>query len=206
MYFPDNDLSKRGNDHIYLNQYPDPSTRKLKTNVSEELLDELSDACGLDRGQIARKMVFYAYAVFCSQVYLDEFYGALFTVNQSDRRARIPVVSNGNVFLQLAELGEKIAELEKIGANTDNVLRFDYDAIIGRLSTNFHLEHSRSQAKNPFDVEREILILRDEGSDKEIEVYCPVEVQNFSVSGYAVVKDCWLKFHSYRYTHCEFSK
>ena len=32
------------------------------------------------------------------EVYLEEFYGALFVVNQSESRARIPVVANGSVF------------------------------------------------------------------------------------------------------------
>lgn len=31
-------------------------------------------------------------------------------------------------------------------------------------------------------------------------------IQRFTVAGYNVVKDCWLKFHSYRFTHCEFTR
>lgn len=205
-YFPDNDLSKRGNGHVYLNQYPDESTGKIKNNIHSELLDKLGNICELDKDCIAKKMVFYSYAVFCSQVYLDEFYGALFTVNQSDRRARIPIVNDKDTFLKLAELGERIALLEKNSPEVENILRFDYDGLLNQLNNGFHLEHSRSQAKSPFDEEREVLYIRDENSSTVIEIYCPVSLQNFKVSGYAVIKDCWLKFHSYRYTHCDFKK
>ena len=77
---------------------------------------------------------------------------------------------------------------------------------MNQLNNGFHLEHSRSQAKSPFDEEREVLYIRDENSSTVIEIYCPVSLQIFKVSGYAVIKDCWLKFHSYRYTHCDFKK
>lgn len=31
-------------------------------------------------------------------------------------------------------------------------------------------------------------------------------IQRFTVAGYNVVKDCWGKFHSYRFTHREFTR
>jgi hypothetical protein len=206
-YFPDNDLSRRGNGHIYLNQYiSDTRTNTVKNNINSELLEILSISTGLSESEIARRMVFYAYAVFCSQVYLEEFYGALFVVNQSESRARIPIVTNGEIFLRIATLGEKLALLEKNDAIIDNVLNFEYDEILNQLPRAFRLEHSRSVSKTPYDEENETLILRDENSDNEIRIFCPVSLQNFTVSGYNVIKDCWLKFHSYRFTHCEFAR
>ena len=68
------------------------------------------------------------------------------------------------------------------------------------------LEHSKSASKNPFDAEHEECVLRGENSKVEIRIYCPVEIQKFTVAGYNVVKGCWLKFHSYRFTHCEFTR
>lgn len=204
-YFPDNDLSRRGNGHIYLNQYiSNTHTNTVNNNVHSELLESLSNSTGLNENEVARKMVFYAYAVFCSQVYLEEFYGALFVVNQSENRARIPIVNNGEAFLRMAELGEKLALLEKNDATIDNVLNFNYEEILNQLPRAFHLEHSRSASKTPYDQENEALIIRDENSGAEIRIFCPVAIQNFTVSGYNVIKDCWLKFHSYRFTHCEF--
>lgn len=81
-----------------------------------------------------------------------------------------------------------------------------YDAIINQLPTGFHLEHSRSASRNPYDEENEEFIVRSENTDVEIRIYCPVAIQKFTVAGYNVVKDCWIKFHSYRYTHREFSR
>jgi len=206
-YFPDNDLSRRGNGHIYLNQYiPNTRTNEVVNNVHEIIIAHLVSLTGLSVSECARKMVFYAYAVFCSQVYLEEFYGALFVVNQSESRARIPIVDNADVFLRLAALGEQVANLEKNDCVVDNVLGLDYDTLSSQLPTGFHLEHSRSASRNPFDEEHEQFILRGENSDVEIRVYCPVAIQKFTVAGYNVIKDCWLKFHSYRFTHCEFTQ
>lgn len=68
------------------------------------------------------------------------------------------------------------------------------------------MEHSRASSRNPYDEEHELFILRSENSDAEIGIYCPVAIQKFTVAGYNVIKDCWLKFHSYRFTHCEFTR
>lgn len=206
-YFPDNDLSRRGNGHIYLNQYiPNTRTNQIVNNIHESLLAYLISLTGLNRSECSRKMVFYSYAVFCSQVYLEEFYGALFVVNQSESRARIPIVADSDVFLSLAELGERLANLEKDDAAVDNILGLDYETIIGQLPTGFHLEHSRAASHNPYDEENEEFIVRAENNDVAIRIYCPVTIQKFTVAGYNVVKDCWLKFHSYRFTHCEFTR
>ena len=206
-YFPDNDLSRRGNGHIYLNQYiRDPSTNDAIINIHGTLIDRYTTLTGLSIPECATKMVFYAYAVFCSQVYLEEFYGALFVVNQSESRARIPMVDDADSFLRLAELGEKLALLEKNDAEVDNVLRLDYDDLLNQLGTGFRLEHSRSAAKNPFDEENEEFLVRDETTGNVIRVYCPVAIQKFTIAGYNVVKDCWVKFHSYRFTHCDFTR
>lgn len=206
-YFPDNDLSRRGNGHIYLNQYiPNTKNNEVVNNVHQVILDHLTARTGMSETECACKMVFYSYAVFCSQVYLEEFYGALFVVNQSESRARIPIVADENVFLALSSLGEQLANLEKNGAEVDNILGIDYDAIIGQLPSGYHLEHSRSASRNPYDEEAEEFIVRAENTDVEIRIYCPVAIQRFTIAGYNVIKDCWLKFHSYRFTHCEFSK
>lgn len=142
-YFPDNDLSRRGNGHIYLNQYiPNTRTNEVVNNVHGTILNHLTACTGLSEAECSRKMVFYAYAVFCSQVYLEEFYGALFVVNQSESRARIPIVADGDVFLTLSALGEQLANLEKNGTTVDNILGIDYDAVISQLPAGYLLEHS----------------------------------------------------------------
>ena len=91
-------------------------------------------------------------------------------------------------------------------ATVDNILGIDYDAIISQLPAGYHLEHSRSATRNPYDEETEELVVRAENTNVEIRIYCPVAIQKFTIAGYNVIKDCWLKFHSYRFTHCEFSE
>ena len=39
-----------------------------------------------------------------------------------------------------------------------------------------------------------------------IEVHCPLSLQRLNISGYDVIKAVWLKFNSYDFTHCEFTK
>ena len=171
-YFPDNDLSRRGNGHIYLNQYiPNPRTNTVINNVHAELLHHIGETTGFTDSKVAKKVVFYAYAVFCSQVYLQEFYGALFVVNQFESRARIPMVSDEDTFLRLAELGEQLSNLEKNDAAVENILGYDYDSLLGHIHGGFHLEHSRSATKNLYDEEREEFIVRDEVQGIEIKIY-----------------------------------
>ena len=206
-YFPDNDLSRRGNGHIYLNQYiPNKRSNTVVNNVHPELLRYIVDTMQLSESEAAKKMVFYAYAVFCSQVYLEEFYGALFVVNQSEDRARIPITSDRTAFLALSGLGERIANLEKNHVTVENVLGLDYDGLLNQLPADFRLEHSKSKNKTPYDELHECLILRDEQLRAQITVPCPAVIQRFTVAGYNVIKDCWLKFHSYRFTHCSFTR
>ncbi len=206
-YFPDNDLSVRGDGHIYLNQYiRDPQTNEVILNIHPDLINHFSALMEINGQECAKKIVYYAYAVFCSQVFLDEFYGALFVVSQSERRARIPIVNDKATFLRLAEYGERLAQLEKNGATVENLLGFDYDDILGQLWHGFHLEHSRSASRNPYDEEREQVVITDEVTRQSIRIYCPLALQKFKVAGYNVIKNCWIKFHSYRFTHCDFTR
>ena len=93
-----------------------------------------------------------------------------------------------------------------LNAMVDNVLGLDYEALIDQLPAGYQLEHSRSAARNPYDEEAEEFVVRAENMNTEIRVYCPLAVQKFTIAGYNVIKDCWLKFHSYRFTHCEFTR
>ena len=205
-YFPDNDLSRRGNGHIYLNQYIcNPQTNEVINNVHQSLITHFTGSTELSAFDFSKKMVFYAYAVFCSQVYLDEFYGALFVVNQSENRARIPIPNDADSFLRVADLGEQLATLEKNNISVKNELRLDYNGILNQLWAGFHLEHSRAVANSPYDEENEQFIIKDEITGNSIKVFCPIALQKFTIAGYNVIKDCWLKFHSYRYTHCDFT-
>lgn len=199
LYYPDNDMCTRGNSHIYLNQYPRADASTMENNVNSTLLANICELTGASSSEAARMVVFYSFAVLCSQVYLDEFEGALFTVNQSDKRARVPIVCDKGIFDNLWRMGEKLAELEKAGYSPDNVLNLDYDDIISRLPRGFHLQYSA----HPFDEENEFLLLSD--GRYTIQIPCPIALQKLNISGYDVIKNAWLKFYSYDFTHCELS-
>ncbi|MBQ3839175.1 MAG: N-6 DNA methylase [Fibrobacter sp.] len=207
-YFPDNDLSRRGNAHIYLNQYiGDKKKKQPDNNINQSLLNFFSNLTGISSFDCARKMVFYSYAIFCSRVYLEEFYGALYVVNQTENRARIPMVRDSGKFLLLAEFGEQLATLEKNNVAVENILQLNYDDLLNQIHSGFRLDHSWSSFQSPYDEENELLIIRDVNKQEDtVKIYCPVALQQFTIAGYNVIKDCWLKFHSYRYTHCDFSK
>lgn len=198
-YYPDNDMCTRGNSHVYMNQYPD-SEGNLICNINERVLHKLITWFGTDIKDLSRKMVFYSYAILCSQAYLDEFKGALFISNQSDQRARVPIVDDAKIFLRLSRLGGILAEIEKEDYEPKNALNFDYDSIIDSLPANFKLENSI----NPFDEQKECIILSD--GSTIISIPCPTSIQKLNISGYDVVKNVWLKFNSYDLTHCCFTK
>lgn len=199
-YYPDNDMCTRGNSHIYVNQYPDKKSGKMLSNISADILHRVMMMLGKNEHESARDLVFYIYAVLCSQVYLDEFEGALFTVNQSDKRARVPVVADKDIFLKIARIGEKVAELEKVDYVPENILNYDYDQIMEEVPVGFELKN----VAHPFDAENEQLLLTD--GKETIRIKCPLSLQRLNISGYDVIKSVWLKFNSYDFTHCEFNR
>ncbi len=198
-YYPDNDMCTRGNSHVYMNQYPIQDDGPA-ININDELINELCDLLRCEQAEAAEKIVFYSYAILCSQIYLDEFEGALFTVNQSNMRARVPIVHNADIFNNLVDLGIELANLEKRDYVPENLLGYDYEDMKSKIPSGFHL----ANLVHPFDEENELLILTD-GAEK-IEVDCPIELQHLNISGYDVIKAVWLKFNSYDFTHCEFTK
>ena len=201
-YRPDNDLCRRGNAFIYLNQYPiNRSGVELGGNINDGLSERLSSLLGQDDIDLATEVVFYTFAVMCSQVYLDEFEGALFTVNRSDLRPRIPIVGNVDIFRRFAELGRKVAELERNDYSPQNLAGYDYNAIKAQVPRDFKLSWTR--AIQPFDEENETATLTDGRTD--ITISCPLDVQRLNIAGYEVVKNAWMKFNSYDFTHCAFT-
>jgi hypothetical protein len=113
-------------------------------------------------------------------------------------RPRIPIVNADDVFRQLSQLGRKIAELEKRDYIPANLAGYDYNAIKAQVPQNFKLSWSR--AIQPFDEEKETITLTDGRTD--ITIPCPLDVQRINIAGYEVIKNAWMKFNSYDFTHC----
>ena len=201
-YHPDNDLCRRGNSFIYLNQYPaNRYGDALVCNINDQLTERFSALLGINGVPLSTAVVYYVFATLCSQVYLDEFEGALFTVNRSDLRPRIPIVDNVDIFIQLAVLGRSVAMLEKRDYIPRNLARYDYDAIKKQVPRNFNLSWTR--AIQPFDEENETISLTD--GRTLITIPCPLDVQRLSIGGYEIIKNVWMKFNSYAFMNCEFS-
>ena len=91
--------------------------------------------------------------------------------------------------------------MEKRDYSPDNLLCFDYDSIISKIPTGFKL----TKTGNIYDEDNEVLILKDRDTESAIHIPCPVEIMKLNISGYDIVKNVWLKFYSYNYTHCDFS-
>jgi len=203
-YMPDNDLCRRGNSFIYLNQHPVKRRGgrfEFVNNINDYLRTRLTTMLGKDDDAVADDMVFYTFAILCSQVYLDEFEGALFTTGRSDLRPRIPIVNDAGVFRTLVALGHRIANLERRDYTPANLAGYDFETIRSQVPADFHLVWTRSL--QPFDEENETMTLTD--GHRNIVIPCPLDAQRVNISGYEVIKNCWLKFNSYDYTHCPFT-
>lgn len=199
-YYPDNDMCSRGNSHIYMNQFPEKHTGRMMANINCHLLHTVVELLEIPEENAAKDVVFYVFAILCSQTYLDEFEGALNTVNQSENRARVPFVNNKDVFNQIVSFGREIAQLERSDYSPDNILGYDYQTLMDSVPIDFYLQNSTK----PFDEENEELLLSN-GTD-EIRVYCPIALQHLNISGYDVIKNIWLKFNSFNFTHCGFNR
>ncbi|MEI7946370.1 MAG: type ISP restriction/modification enzyme [bacterium] len=197
---PDNDMCTRGNSHIYLNKYYSKLEDKVVSNIDPDLLSSVESLLKCGEDEALKQLIYYTYAILCSQVYLDEFEGALFTTNQSDHRARIPFSSDKKLFRLMAGLGEELAKLEAPDQQAGNVLKLNYSAIAKKLPEDFKMSASASH----FDEENELLYLSD--GDTEIKIPCPLAIQRLNISGYAVLKAAWLKFNSYNFTHTDFGE
>ena len=201
-YYPDCELCRRGNSFIYLNQYPVKRTRNtvIGNNIHSDLCSTLSELLEAPTDVISNEVVFYTFAILCSQVYLDEFEGALYIVNRADMRPRIPIVNDADVFRRLSSLGRRVAGLEKRDYVPENRMGFDVAAIQARIPESFKLKF----IDQPFDEEHETFILSD-GIIK-IEISCPLDVQRINIAGYDILKNVWMKFNSYDFTHCVFTR
>jgi len=201
-YYPDNDLCRRGNSFIYTNQYPiNSKSSVLGGNINDLLFKHLFKILGINGVELTTQVVFYVFAVLCSQVYLDEFEGALFIVNHPDMRPRIPIINNAEKFKQIAELGSKVAMLEKHNYKPRNIIGYNYDALKSQIPPNYHLVWTKTI--QPFDEDSETITLTD--GQTNITIPCPLDVQKINIAGYEIVKNVWMKFNSYHFTHCAFT-
>lgn len=201
-FLPDNDLCSRGNAHVFCNQFPtykkpgttwDPTPI---TNIHPNLIDHFSHQSHLGTLELSQLFVFYVFAMLSSDAFLDEFEGALFTASDSSKRPRIPVVSDWEIFNNIAAFGKDLANLEHPSYEVE--LRPGYADLEDKFSTEFNLGRFRIDA-----AAEKIDLFADSGA-LAVDLHpIPKSVLSFEVSGYNVVQQ-WLKYNSYRYTRASF--
>jgi hypothetical protein len=55
----------------------------------------------------------------------------------------------------------------------------------------------------PFDEDNETVTLTD--GRVNIIISCPLDAQRLNIAGYEIIKNVWIKFYSYDFTHCTFT-
>jgi SAM-dependent methyltransferase len=204
-YLPDNDLCKRGNSQILCNFFPDykPTGRSAiwnsqpRLNINERLLKHIKTEAGLSDKNAAEQLVFYSYAILCSNAYLKKFKGVLFAASDSETSPRIPIPADGNIFLKISKQGKALAELEK--AETPVKISENLNELLLLFSSPFKLTSFRIES-----AANTINLYEDTALKLSIS---PVssEILAYKVAGYQVIQQ-WLKAYSHSYTRADFSE
>jgi len=182
---PDNDLSTRGNAHIFCNFFPEYKKKKnwdskVKTNINPTLLSTLSKQFSIKEEKLVNLLTFYCYAVLSSEFYLDQFKGKLYNV--AGEWASIPVTADKDLFLLVAKFGEQLANIEagdfKAKTPKDDLTGLEYHKYKIETDSIRFIDEKGNLIKQYIDLDEDVL--------------------QFEVSGYSVVRE-WLKLHSYPY-------
>lgn len=194
---PDNDLCKRGNGQILCNYFPQykPGGRKKWDptpiqNISNDLMSAMRIENPID-------VIYYVYAILCSDVYLDSFEGALHTASASRDIPRIPIFKDINKVRGLISIGKKLAELEK----PVQLEEIDLHPFFNKLQNLF--ERDFDLVSYEVDAEKGTVILSNDVGYSLLLSGIGNEVLEFRVSGYNVLQQ-WLKFNSKPFTRSDF--
>lgn len=182
-HIPDNDLSTRGNAHIFCNYFPDYKKKKdwdptLKGNINSDVLSGLAVRMSLKVEDLIDPLTFYSYSILSSNYFLNKFAGKLFSV--AGEWPRVPVTADKDLFIELSKRGKELAKLESLSSP---------ESLVETASFSFHKYTLKENAVKLLDSEGNVAFeLNDVSSD----------ILEFSVSGYNVLRE-WLKMHSYSY-------
>lgn len=195
-YLPDNDLSKRGNAHVFCNYFPEYKQKgnwddTPRLNISREFMTAVGE-------EVPDKVIFYVYGVLCSDVYLDAFEPVLFTPSGATQQPRIPMPRSKEIFDRIAVLGEELALLERHTSDSDMFLEDTYEKFLSSYPGEFKMTDFEI---NPED---ESLLLKGDEVRMEIKPI-PKDILEFNIGGYQALQQ-WLKMHSFQYTRTNFSK
>lgn len=186
-YMPDNDLATRGNSHIFCNKFPEYKnskrnwSKKAKNNINANLLDKMSKEYNIPAGKLIAPIVFYAYAVLNSDLYLHTFEGKLYTT--AGEWPSIPISKEWSLFEEMTTIGRNMADIEKI----------DYTS--PHPTVIFNQNDFQAGIKiDSFSIKDNTIVINKVIVSEPI----PQEILHFEASGYEIVKQ-WMKYHSYAY-------
>lgn len=187
-FLPDNDLTTRGNAHVFSNYFPAHKKQSkakwdkdCKPNFNSALIDSLQTLWRYSEGDIYKLLPFYVYAVLSSDTYLTTFHDFLYSVAGS--YPRIPITTNKAYFVRLAKQGKALAEIESNQFEPNFTNKID-------LSTKKYFKYK---------ISSNCITLFDDKKNTVAELQdIEPKILNFKVSGYLVIKE-WLKLHSYPY-------
>lgn len=190
-YLPDNDLVSRGNSHIFCNKFPyyKKSQRnwdkEVKININLSLLNKMTKLYDVPIGELVDEIVFYAYAVLNSDLYLQAFEGKLYST--AGEWPSIPITQNKSLFKKMTKIGREMAGIEKKDYQSEQALAvFDNDVL------------NREIVIHSFSLSDDNIIIRDVEGNEITSNQIPKNILHFESSGYEVVRE-WMKYHSFSY-------
>ncbi|MBW7991996.1 MAG: N-6 DNA methylase [Planctomycetes bacterium] len=198
-FVPDNDLASRGNAHIFCNRFPSYKRGRRSwdptplPNINAELIQHYKQSPDQSDEYVAQCIVYYVYAVLCSDTFLDSFEGALFKIRNCPK---IPFPADRDLFWSLAEKGQRLANLENPESPCE--LGESLTELLDSFASSFRLKK--------YQISNSTNCVRLFGEEGEVFNVGPIDVGvlDFEISGYSVLKE-WLKIHSYVYTRTPFT-
>lgn len=190
---PDNDLSTRGNAHIFCNKFPEYKRKStwdssLQNNVHPAILAKIQDILEIDIETAQDDMIFYVYAVLSSPLFLETFSAKLHSL--AGRTPAIPITSNAKLFNNVVEIGKRLASLE----------RSDYVFVESDMETISNITWGDRPANfeiSSYEIGEDFIKIKTSTS-KVIVLSLSADITSFSISGYNVIRE-WLKYHSFNY-------
>jgi predicted helicase len=192
-FIPDNDITARGNGHVFCNYFPEYKNKKnwekdVKTNVNTELISRLSSIWNKPAEQLHNEIIFYSYAILSSNAFLNRFRGKLHTV--AGEYPAIPITANQRFFDEIACIGEELANLEK------EDYAFSCDEMDSLIQITISADGWNLVDYSIHTDKSTVELVKDNG--ETVCLSLPHEVITYSVSGYNIIRE-WFKYHKYAY-------
>lgn len=202
---PDNDLCRRGNAQVVCQLFPDYKRNgkwadQPYANFDPVLLTQLPTVKGIPSSDA---LVYYCYAMLCSQAYLEAFSGALFTTASADSIPRLPITNSPDLFGKIVVIGRALAELENPAFVVE--LSATRRMLLAQFVASDMMQLSALCATPAPDGNTILMLTDNVGNPLFSSDPIEEELANFKVSGYSVLKE-WVKWHSFKYTRIPLRK